>query len=418
MQPGRGAPAPAALPAGAKDVLAVEAAELRQVEAALRAAFGAFGYREVMTPVLEFAEVIDRAQEGGPARRLPPLRRRGARAGAAPGHHDPDRPPRGDPDGRPPRAGARLLRGAGVPPAGPRAPAGLGAAAGRHRAGGGGGPGRRRRGDRAAGPEPARHGPRGAARGRGRRVADARRARRPRHRAGDARRAQRGARRAELRRVAAARPRGPARRARRRAPAGAPLAARRPRAPGADRPRGAARRAGLRSPLAGARPRRRPRRGRRGDPGPGRAPRLALLLRGGRRGLCAGRRRADRRGGALRRAGRPLRPAPPRRGLRDHARPAAPGADRRGRRAGPAARRGRAGGRPRRRSRRGRGRPRGGARRSSPCRTPGWTPRRSRPPTAGAGWPARSPRGYAVLDRATGESRVHARLEEAVSSWV
>lgn len=65
IPPGRGAPAPAALPAGAKDVLAVEAAELREVESALRAAFGAFGYREVMTPVLEFAEVIDRAQEGG-----------------------------------------------------------------------------------------------------------------------------------------------------------------------------------------------------------------------------------------------------------------------------------------------------------------------------------------------------------------
>jgi len=35
------------------------------VEAALRARFDAFGYREVMTPVLEFADVIDRAQEGG-----------------------------------------------------------------------------------------------------------------------------------------------------------------------------------------------------------------------------------------------------------------------------------------------------------------------------------------------------------------
>ncbi len=65
MSPGRGAPAPGALPAGAKDVLSVEAAELRTVEAALRRAFEAFGYREVMTPVLEFAEVIDRAQEGG-----------------------------------------------------------------------------------------------------------------------------------------------------------------------------------------------------------------------------------------------------------------------------------------------------------------------------------------------------------------
>ncbi|HEX2502542.1 MAG TPA: ATP phosphoribosyltransferase regulatory subunit [Miltoncostaeaceae bacterium] len=56
---------PAALPAGAKDVLAVEAQELREVEAALRERFTRYGYREVMTPVLEFADVIDRAQEGG-----------------------------------------------------------------------------------------------------------------------------------------------------------------------------------------------------------------------------------------------------------------------------------------------------------------------------------------------------------------
>ena len=56
---------PAALPAGGKDVLAVEAQELRAVEAALRERFTRYGYREVMTPVLEFAEVIDRAQEGG-----------------------------------------------------------------------------------------------------------------------------------------------------------------------------------------------------------------------------------------------------------------------------------------------------------------------------------------------------------------
>jgi ATP phosphoribosyltransferase regulatory subunit len=59
------APPPAALPSGGKDVLAVEAQELRAIEAAVRGRFGAFGYREVMTPVLEFAEVIDRAQEGG-----------------------------------------------------------------------------------------------------------------------------------------------------------------------------------------------------------------------------------------------------------------------------------------------------------------------------------------------------------------
>lgn len=57
--------APAALPAGGKDVLAVEAQELRAVEAALRERFARFGYREVMTPVLEFADVVDRAQEGG-----------------------------------------------------------------------------------------------------------------------------------------------------------------------------------------------------------------------------------------------------------------------------------------------------------------------------------------------------------------
>ncbi len=56
---------PAALPAGSRDVLAVEAQELRAVEGALRGRFAAFGYREVMTPVLEFADVIDRAQEGG-----------------------------------------------------------------------------------------------------------------------------------------------------------------------------------------------------------------------------------------------------------------------------------------------------------------------------------------------------------------
>jgi len=56
---------PAALPAGSKDVLAVEAQELRAVEGAVRGRFNAFGYREVMTPVLEYADVIDRAQEGG-----------------------------------------------------------------------------------------------------------------------------------------------------------------------------------------------------------------------------------------------------------------------------------------------------------------------------------------------------------------
>jgi ATP phosphoribosyltransferase regulatory subunit len=61
---GRGGLAAAALPSGGKDVLAVEARELRGVEAALRGRFEAYGYREVMTPVLEFADVVERAQEG------------------------------------------------------------------------------------------------------------------------------------------------------------------------------------------------------------------------------------------------------------------------------------------------------------------------------------------------------------------
>ena len=61
---GRGPLGAAALPSGGRDVLAVEARELRGVEAALRESFARYGYREVMTPVLEFADVVDRAQEG------------------------------------------------------------------------------------------------------------------------------------------------------------------------------------------------------------------------------------------------------------------------------------------------------------------------------------------------------------------
>jgi ATP phosphoribosyltransferase regulatory subunit len=55
----------AALPAGARDVLPVEASELAAIEAALRGAFARFGYREVMTPVIELARTVDRAQDGG-----------------------------------------------------------------------------------------------------------------------------------------------------------------------------------------------------------------------------------------------------------------------------------------------------------------------------------------------------------------
>jgi len=59
------APPPAALPEGSRDVLAVEAGELTIIERALSGVFERFGYREVRTPVLELAAVLDRAQEGG-----------------------------------------------------------------------------------------------------------------------------------------------------------------------------------------------------------------------------------------------------------------------------------------------------------------------------------------------------------------
>ena len=64
--------APAALPAGVRDVLPVEAEELRAVEGSLRQRFALHGYREVMTPVIELAAVLERAQEGpaAPAYRL------------------------------------------------------------------------------------------------------------------------------------------------------------------------------------------------------------------------------------------------------------------------------------------------------------------------------------------------------------
>ncbi|MCU0308993.1 MAG: ATP phosphoribosyltransferase regulatory subunit, partial [Thermoleophilia bacterium] len=58
-------PGGAALPGGVRDVLPLESAEVRAVEAGLRRVFDAYGYREVMTPLLELAEVMDRAQEGG-----------------------------------------------------------------------------------------------------------------------------------------------------------------------------------------------------------------------------------------------------------------------------------------------------------------------------------------------------------------
>ncbi len=63
---------PALLPAGVRDVLPVEAAELRALGQALADSFGTFGYREVMTPLIELADVLGRAdgQAAGRAYRL------------------------------------------------------------------------------------------------------------------------------------------------------------------------------------------------------------------------------------------------------------------------------------------------------------------------------------------------------------
>ncbi len=58
-------PAAGALPSGSRDVLPVEAAELRAVENDLRATFARYGYREIRTPVIEFAHQLERAESGG-----------------------------------------------------------------------------------------------------------------------------------------------------------------------------------------------------------------------------------------------------------------------------------------------------------------------------------------------------------------
>ncbi len=56
------------LPEGARDLLPVQRRELEELEGGLRSAFGRFGYREVRTPTLEYADVMDLAQEGGVGR--------------------------------------------------------------------------------------------------------------------------------------------------------------------------------------------------------------------------------------------------------------------------------------------------------------------------------------------------------------
>jgi ATP phosphoribosyltransferase regulatory subunit len=51
------------IPEGMRDILPVEAAELNAIEAALRARFAAYGYGEVRTPTLEFAETLELADD-------------------------------------------------------------------------------------------------------------------------------------------------------------------------------------------------------------------------------------------------------------------------------------------------------------------------------------------------------------------
>src|SRR5660398_240520 len=50
-------------PAGTRDVLPTEAAELRVIEDAVRLVFRGFGYGEVVTPTLEYEEVLALSEE-------------------------------------------------------------------------------------------------------------------------------------------------------------------------------------------------------------------------------------------------------------------------------------------------------------------------------------------------------------------
>lgn len=59
---------PARLPEGARDTLPVERGELITIESALRGAFAEYGYLEVRTPLIEFADQMDRALDGGVGR--------------------------------------------------------------------------------------------------------------------------------------------------------------------------------------------------------------------------------------------------------------------------------------------------------------------------------------------------------------
>ena len=356
------------IPEGMRDVLPGEAAELHAIEAGLRARFAAYGYGEVRTPALEFAETLELADDdtlgGGfrlfddqgrelmlrtdmtvPVARLAAARYRDRplplRFFYAGDSYRPWAPQRSQ-DGQFRQAGVELLGDASA-----EADAecvslvcdalqrGRAARVPRH-AQHDGVPGRPRRHAR-----PRRRRQRGAARG----------ARRPRLPAArDDRRQRRGGRRGAQGAAGDARP------------------GRDPRQPGAGTQAGDHAGHGIRDRAPGARAR--PRRGGRVRrcrdlrlrPLPG----SRLLHRRDLRGVGPGRRPAGRLGGPLRRAARALRVGPAGRRFRDRPRPPA----RRPRRGGPPA------GRCRRR------RWRSPAASTSPsgspsCAAPAWPSRRS-----------------------------------------
>ena len=111
------------IPEGMRDVLPAEAAELHAIEEALRRRFAAYGYGEVRTPALEYAETLEGADDDTLGGRLPPLRRAGPRAHAAHRHDRAGGAAGGDALSRQAAAAAPLLRRPVDPPAGRRSAA-------------------------------------------------------------------------------------------------------------------------------------------------------------------------------------------------------------------------------------------------------------------------------------------------------
>ena len=92
-------------------MLPVEAAELRAVENALRGAFARFGYREVRTPVVEFAHQLERADSGGLERAYRLFDEAGRVLVLRPDMTIPGGPTDRDAPGRAPWADSRVVHG-------------------------------------------------------------------------------------------------------------------------------------------------------------------------------------------------------------------------------------------------------------------------------------------------------------------